>query len=761
MGLFDLFVAYLVGGFTFIPLIVILFIYLHPKKNKSFRSVLSALKAGEIEESKETGLDAYKSGWITVTQGYLESPDDISSSVQSISESADNKTAYASLYKLAQKDITSTEGPESVLNPPADINKVTSKSHASEKVNRSQKKHRFYGILKHGNLFLYKDEELKDVRHVIVLSNQIVTIWPRDVLDSELFAKRSSICIMKKDWSRSRRLSDSFDKDKITTSDILSNDNNFNPPKGSFFIYCDSNIDKEDWYFSLIRATKLEDVNNNLNPAIYAETLHFETHNMINLIQNLYSSEAQLETKWFNALVGRLFLSLQKTEVLQKFLKSKLEKKLTKIKRPGYLNRFQIGEISPGNSAPLLTFPTLKEISPDGTIVVSACIQYLGCFSTQVLTKANINLGSRFKPREVDLLLSICLEKLEGSIIIKIKPPPSDRLWYSFESEPNMRLNIEPVISSRQFAYNIITNLIEKKLKDAIKESLVLPHWDDVTFYDTTGEIYRGGIWDKSVRPENKSEEIVENIEQSESAIHDNGDDLDFKTQISYNKWTNNPKSKISTTLTDISRKIKKTKSAHTLGISEENCLSDGSLIDSRSKNDQDSLSSDSSIGKRSTMNTLRKIGKWYFKDERLKTSLSENYSPPEMILNRRSPRKSNADLTKPPSVETTPTQPSYDFIKYHETSISSDPNGNKMFQKQINNSVSPKPPTPLPPRDDISFDTTASDKMSEQLDLIGSFEENKVSEQDSVSFNSQEDPSTNTTDVLERSPSLISKREL
>ena len=44
-----------------------------------------------------------------------------------------------------------------------------------------------------------------------------------------------------------------------------------------------------------------------LNPEKYAETSHFQTKEMINLIQTLYSSEGQLQTKWLNAIIGRWF----------------------------------------------------------------------------------------------------------------------------------------------------------------------------------------------------------------------------------------------------------------------------------------------------------------------------------------------------------------------------------------------------------------------------------------------------------------------
>lgn len=664
MSLIGYIYVYLLGGLTFIPIVIILFIYLHPK----FEELVEhepKINVGEIEEKENSGIKSYKSGWITVTQEYIESIDDITSTTQSIGDSAENKSAYSSLYKLVKNSETESNVAEPI-NQPVEVANDSA-------IKKAHKRHMYYAILKHGNLFLYKNENLNDVKHVIVLSNQMISMWPRNIPDGQLFTKTSAICVMKRDWTRKRRLSEDFENDTITINDVLTN--NLSPPPGSIFIYCNTNIEKEDWYLGLIRATKTDSDSKNLNPSIYAKTLHFETDNMINLIQSLYSSEGQLHTKWLNAIIGRLFLSLQKTEFLREFLKKRLDKKLNKIKKPGFLDTFKIVKIDSGISAPSITWPSLKEINPSGDLIVKFFMHYHGRLSFQIATKVNINLGSRFKPREVDLLLSITIEKIEGPMILKFKPPPSERIWYSFENEPNIVLKVEPIISSRQLTYTIITNSIEKKLKEAIKDSLVLPHWDDFVFYDTSDEIYRGGIWDKGARENEKDElepEVQESLyelqdqktkrtktqergvddaaslfdENEEVANLDPGD-LSNKTMNNASSLksttTTNPKLRISSTLSDISKKMKRQKSSSTLGVNDDNCLSDGSLIESSKTFDQDSISGDAVKNKTMSMNTLKKLGKWYFKEDR-QGAENENYTPPEMILNRRNTKKTFSD---------------------------------------------------------------------------------------------------------------------
>lgn len=756
-------IAYVVGGVTLIPLLIVVFIYLHPKQPETETDKLIAdqddgLKAGAIEEEKSTGIEAFRSGWIFVTQSYLESQDEINSSTVSIEN--DSKSAYSSLYKLQQKqqkqeedinggatglgvigafddysDTTSITGSTSTLNSTLTSNTTSSVSNSngiaasltangtssssstssgsrsngqnSANLRASQRKHRYFAVMKHGNLFLYKDEKLKEVKHVIVLSSYLVTMWPRNLTDAQLFTKRTAICLMKRDWSRARRLSDtfeSFERDRISVMDILNPGSSLSPPKGSFFIYNDLNVDKEDWYFELIKATKIAPKFNidALDPLVHAKTMHFETRNMINLIQTLYSSEGHLQTKWLNAMLGRLFLAFQKTEVLRQFLTQRIYKKLNKIKVPGFLDKFQIVKLHPGNSAPFFTHPHLKEISPDGSVIMSTFVSYSGHLSLQIATKLNINLG--FKPREVDVLLSITLELLEGTVLFKLKPPPSERIWYSFEVEPVLQLKIEPIISSRQLTYNIITNQIDKKFKEAIRESLVLPHWDDLVFYNTSDQFYRGGIWETPApfeerQPQNQEGDTT-SLHRTSTSIGESVDEEAIDTsppesvrlvQTSSSQPT--AKMKLTATLSDFSKRIKKTKSTHTLSVSEENYLNDGTVLESPDP------TKSSATG--STMSTLKKIGQWYFKDNKTNgngsqgslhskkastdssigedtTSIlgastttaigtSKEYNPPEMISSRRKKSDRKSSISQVAPMIPSPLSHSYEFAKSPE----------------------------------------------------------------------------------------------
>lgn len=660
MDFLSFLLAYFIGGLTLLPILIVTFVYLHPiRKEETAQEgpgngdetdnsgekldYASSLKAGEVEEFHQSGLDTFKSGWVIVTQEYLETPDDISTSTQSISDNSDNKSAYSSLYKLVRKPtviIDSASETPPALTPVSTQDDLENPKNGppTEKVRSSQRKHRFFAILKHGNLFLYKNETLKDVKHVIVLLTHFISIWPRTLTDAQMFTKSSAVAII--------------NCSKLTTAEVSQYDesNESPPPKGTFFIYCDINSDKEDWYFALIRATKSQnsEIHKSLDPNVHAKTLHFTTSHMINLIQTLYSSEGQLQTKWLNALIGRYFLALQNTSILRNYLHTKISKKLNKIKKPGFLDKFVIKSIYPGDSAPFFTFPSLKEISPDGTIIVSTYVTYTGSLSIEIATKVNISIAT-FKTREVDLLLRITLTKLQGPVLFKFKPPPSGRMWYTFESEPIMNLKIEPIISSRQMTYNIITNTIEKKFKEAIKDSLVLPHWDDVVFYNTSGEIYRAGIWEPETTPNSNTESTTLNDEDTESVVSEEIEIDDSLINLTTKPSSRPTSSKLTNTLSDLSSRIKKTR--------KDNFM-DSSLSFEDGEHPPPT--------KNNTINTLKKIGKWYFKDDK-GIPEEESYTPPEMISNRRLPRKSSAasSLNQPASpVKTLGKQPSYDFAK-------------------------------------------------------------------------------------------------
>ncbi|ODQ80363.1 hypothetical protein BABINDRAFT_161316 [Babjeviella inositovora NRRL Y-12698] len=774
MSFFLVVFVYVLGGITFLPLVLVgafffLRWYLPEYQEDCHQPLLSHaidessdeydldLKAGEFEESNESGTNAHMSGWITVTTEYFPS-------VMDVTNPPEEKSAYNTIHKLVKPaTVPETARPHQKAANPPPLQKAATSATLTDK--KKAKKHTYFAVLRHGNLFLYKDEERKGVQHVIVLAGRVVAIWPRALLDAELFTKRSAICIMK----HTEAVGNGVDLALQSTWEALATKDNLNPPPPeSHFIYCENNCKKEDWYFALIRATKnarseaegtfnskdreaesitrdppstivkretdsssgdasfssgvstregtnigfgsdgsgsgisrktststlgtasaisrkvsngaignvpgsgitrkassntlggasaisrkassgaignvpgpgiIRKASSNtlggvpgifpgVSPSIYANTLHFKTVHMLSLIQTLHSSEGQLQTKWLNALIGRVFLSLQGTLSFEAAIRARIEKKLLKIKKPDFLSDFEIRKISVGDSAPFFSYPKLTEVLPDGTIAAKVHVTYTGNLSVQIATKATLNLGTRFMAKEVNLVLAVTFRRVEGNLVLKIKPPPSGRVWYGFETMPKLDFLVEPVVSSRQITFQVVTNAISNKFREAIKESMVVPNMDDFCFYNTEEEIYRGGIWDPAV-PSDLGHEEVEIIDET-SSVDLETDDVESRysvadSVISTETAESQERKPRFAQFADSSKKLaKRFRGSPKRSVAED-------------------LQPPRATEERVPLSPLKKLGMWYGAEKKLEAI---PVAAPEMISSRRAPRGSFTEIT-------------------------------------------------------------------------------------------------------------------
>ncbi|GAV53451.1 hypothetical protein ZYGR_0AI07350 [Zygosaccharomyces rouxii] len=656
---------YLFGGITFVPLIILTLLYLSKRSRDEELDAADSnverllitgfdpnFKAGELEEPK--GVDVYRKGWLMVTTKYYYH--------------------HSEVKELAEKQ----NGSE--VDVPQRY--------------QLKKRHRFYAVLRHGNLFLYRDDALRsNLVHAISLRDSFITIWPRDPTneapDAGMFTKRTCISIL---------------RDGTATYDgVLHFHGNTSAKSNSswsqFFLYFDSNIEKEDWYFDLINVSKKDPKDNAkptnvIDPNNCARTAHLKTSDSLYLVQAIHSTEGQLTTQWFNALLGRLFLSLQRTETLKDFIYGRLYKKLTKLNKPGFLDDFVIEEVDVGTSAPMITNPKLLELSPTGSTRISLDMQYKGNVAVNLSTNVTINLGSHFKQRQVPVQLSIKIKELTGPMFLMIKAPPSNRLWYTFQTEPIFDVEIQPVVSSSKLSYGMITKAIKGKLFEAIKESLVVPYWDDFPFYNTENEIYRGGIWERHDEDltQNSTHEAEEKIASQNFEVHKDQEDDDeessssdeprtpekppsssfFRNERSDSTGSDNiPRTKSSDSVktqdpTFKSRTLQKVgnfKRAWTNKSKEdpdnEQAISDDNFDNVSNSGDREG-SRDSSDSKKYFKNSLRKIGQWYRgapNNSLANEELNQNSinHPPEMISNRRKPLPKRPI---PPPLNNNPTSP-------------------------------------------------------------------------------------------------------
>lgn len=347
---------------------------------------------------------------------------------------------------------------------------------------------------------LFDDDEQLEVRHVISLAHHDISIYSGGdgTPEGELFIKRNALCL-----SRKRDGTDQASDGQVSKP---------------FYLFSENCSAKEDFYFALLKNQE-QTFGFDTSPP---RPRQFDVKNIISLVQRLHSSEDHLHSRWLNAILGRIFLGVYKTRDLENFIREKITKKISRVKRPSFLTNITIQRIETGEAAPYFTNLKLRDLTVEGECVVEADVRYNGNFRIEVGATAKIDLGTRFKAREVNLVLAVVLKRVEGHVLFKIKAPPSNRVWFSFQTMPKMEMAIEPIVSSRQITYTVILRQIENRIKEVFAETLVQPFWDDVPFFRTEHKTWRGGIFegDDAVEQSERFETPVDDAADSASVDH-------------------------------------------------------------------------------------------------------------------------------------------------------------------------------------------------------------------------------------------------
>lgn len=177
--------------------------------------------------------------------------------------------------------------------------------------------------------------------------------------------------------------------------------------------------------------------------------------------------------RWLNAMLGRVFLSTYRTASLESWIIDRIMKKLERVKTPGFLSAIKVREVDVGSSTPFFSKPMLKELTGDGDASMEVHVNYAGRFRITIETIATINLSSRFKPYVVNLVLAVNLKELEGTLLFKVKKPPTNRLWFGFTTMPRLVLQLDPVVSTRQIKWALVLKPIESRIREVV--SLLCP----------------------------------------------------------------------------------------------------------------------------------------------------------------------------------------------------------------------------------------------------------------------------------------------
>ncbi|KAI8886251.1 hypothetical protein K501DRAFT_178110, partial [Backusella circina FSU 941] len=314
----------------------------------------------------------------------------------------------------------------------------------------SKPKGMFYAVLHKENLVCYESEKKEHPIMALNMKEYHVSIYPKSQTENELYGRTTTF-----------RLNITYNPTRV------------------LYLNCSRRTDKEDWYFAILNAQHT--IVDPIMSAQYTmkDNTHFSSTSMYRLILQVQSSQSHRDAAWLNAVMGRIFLAMYKTERLKQMMVDKLQRKLDKTKRPAFLDEILIRSINIGESVPFITDPKLISLTQDGQVIVEANVDYRGGLIIEIETNLNWSYSSLMKPIRMNLILSAKLRKLKGRLMFKLKPPPSNRYWLAFFEMPDMEWKITPIVADKQIKWSLVTNVIESKIREIMLETFVLPNMDD------------------------------------------------------------------------------------------------------------------------------------------------------------------------------------------------------------------------------------------------------------------------------------------
>ncbi|KAF8090429.1 hypothetical protein N665_0476s0009 [Sinapis alba] len=105
-------------------------------------------------------------------------------------------------------------------------------------------------------------------------------------------------------------------------------------------------------------------------------------------------------------------------------------------------------------------------------------------------TKSSPNNGSKWKSilkniaeqvSQVPINLSIGVSSLRGTLRVHMKPPPSDQLWLSFTTMPDIHFDLVSSVGEHKVTNSHVATFLINRFKNGIREVMVLPNCENIT----------------------------------------------------------------------------------------------------------------------------------------------------------------------------------------------------------------------------------------------------------------------------------------
>lgn len=302
----------------------------------------------------------------------------------------------------------------------------------------------YFMILHRSSLFLYDSEAQEKCLGVTGVDSFLVDIFPHSLLLDDIYMKDCPIRITN------------------PTGSILGSGSS------SCFVYAANGSEKEDWLFALRRATG----GTTLETEKERERLDFAGF-MAGFEAQLGSQETDGTGQLISALIARLMFNVHKAAEVETLIRSKFIQRTENLPRPFFLGELVLEDIDIGRAAPIISNGRLHSLRHNGELVGSLDFYYPGGLNLRISTQIT-------SPVTVPIVVSVSVKELAGRVMLKIKGPPSDRLWFGFYRLPDYDISVDPVVSSVAITWSFVQSAIMKKIEAALLEFVVLPNMSDL-----------------------------------------------------------------------------------------------------------------------------------------------------------------------------------------------------------------------------------------------------------------------------------------
>ncbi len=369
----------------------------------------------------------------------------------------------------------------------------------------------YFLVLKHDTLFFYRGEEQTVCDELVLLSGCTVNIHPPSLYLDEIYRKEYPLVIER-------------------AASPAAGSQEGGPPHRRLFIYAANASEKEDWLVAMRCASRSSPLagqdrtsslatwrggascsdegllgsgnglgaeggtdrgspapppSGRLSPRAAKVTAAMEAKMtemifMERLGRYVQGPAIERQSQWMNALLGRIFYNVFRSNDIERFIRLKFDRKMLTFPRPFFLGELVLKSVSAGQSLPMLSRGQLHSLGNDGETLVSLDIMYPGGFRLQISTDVRWTIPG-LRTVVVPVTMAIHVKRFSGRALLRIKAPPTDRLWVGFYAPPLIEIDVEPIISSKAISWSVIKRAIMRLLHDNVAEFALLPNMDDMT----------------------------------------------------------------------------------------------------------------------------------------------------------------------------------------------------------------------------------------------------------------------------------------